>query len=198
MSPPGWQLQCMVGSLWEFEVYLKNYVALVSGCASALCTCMDACMFAHLPVASSVLESLRASVCVCVCGRWNNEVDYESLSGVTRRNGSITRYVQQRQSTAERGERLGHGMTFWFWREKVRGRQRKRQRRKKNGETEAKKRGKKKQQRHGHCVSCNHLISCSFHIVCLHLSALVLYLLTTSLPDGFTSWNKMKMFKALL
>lgn len=129
MSPPGWQLQCMVGSLWEFEVYLKNYVVLVSGCASALCTCTDACMFAHLPVASSVLESLRVSV--CVCGRWNNEVDYESLSGVTRRNGSITRYVQQRQSTAERGERLGHRMTFWFLREKVRGRQRKRQRRKK-------------------------------------------------------------------
>ncbi|CAB1420383.1 unnamed protein product [Pleuronectes platessa] len=42
------------------------------------------------------------------CGRWNNEVDYESSSSVMRRNGSITRYVHECKSAAERGECLGH------------------------------------------------------------------------------------------
>lgn len=50
-------------------------------------------MFAHLPVA--------VCVCVFVCGRGNNEEDYESHSGVTRRNGSITRYVRERHSRGE-------------------------------------------------------------------------------------------------
>ena len=103
-----------------------------------LCVCSPPCGFVCIRESASECVCVCVCVCVCLFGRWNNEVDYESLSSVTRRNGSITRYVQERQSTAERGERLGHRMTFWFWREKMCGRQRKRRRREKNGDIEVK------------------------------------------------------------
>lgn len=81
---------------------------LLFGCASVLCTYTDACLLAHLPVGTLVSER----VCVSVCRRWNNEVDYELPSGVMRKNRSITRYAQEHRSTAEREERLGYKMTF--------------------------------------------------------------------------------------
>lgn len=63
---------------------------------------------------------LHRYLCVCsprcesACvGRWNNEVDYESVGNVMRMNGSMT--TAERKENRGREERSGHWMTFEVW-----------------------------------------------------------------------------------
>lgn len=58
-------------------------------------------------------------ICVSAVGRITEWIMSCSVAG--RRNGSITRYVQDCRRTAQRGERSAHKLTFWFWRARMCG-----------------------------------------------------------------------------
>lgn len=81
-----------------------------------------ACTFDHLPVDASVGVGLCVhahTVRVSAVGRILEWI--MSCSVAWQRNGSIIRYVQDCQRTAERGERSAHKLTFWFWRVRMCG-----------------------------------------------------------------------------